>query len=129
MVIMKWLVQSQSDKDLKYVVSVSDRGEWRCDCPQGKYRRDRGPCKHALAVQAGQTSAIKLQVKLPGHQLGHAVPRPDAVSVAGAPVGARLRNVKEVFAKIKEEGRTPSDKLAPVSNDGVAGLLAALDDD
>jgi len=121
--VLRWQVKSHSDPARRYTVAVDEHGAWGCDCPQGKFHRDRGPCKHVKQVQAGQAKATRL----PAQDPGGVVRTPPSVSVPAA-TGARLRNVKEVYAELKEEPEVSADGEAAPLGSTLSNLLAALDD-
>lgn len=46
-----WLVDSERNPAMKYMVSTTGDGAWRCDCPAYQFRGQDKYCKHILAVQ------------------------------------------------------------------------------
>lgn len=123
--VLRWQVQSHSNPARHYTVAVDEHGTFGCDCPQGKYHRDRGPCKHIREVQAGSARATKL----PSQDPARTVTMPPAVAPAAAEAGgARLRNVKEVYAAMKAAAGKVPDREATASNAPATNLLAALDE-
>ena len=46
--IKKWNIKSESGNG-NYVVSLSDKNEWGCSCPDWKLRRQE--CKHIIRVK------------------------------------------------------------------------------
>lgn len=119
--VLKWDVQSHSDPTRRYRVAVDERGTWACDCPRGKYHRDRGPCKHVLEVQEGAAKATTLPSQGPSRPVTTA----PALSPAAAASGIRLRNVKEVYAELKSREPTPREQKAP-ENAAAGDLLSVL---
>ena len=47
--LRSWEIPSQTRPGVTYTVSLDDRGEWSCTCPNYAYRR--AVCKHIVAVQ------------------------------------------------------------------------------
>lgn len=46
-----WLVSSERDAKIQYVVETLGDGAWRCDCRDYQYRGMARYCKHVRAVQ------------------------------------------------------------------------------
>lgn len=49
--VQQWTVQSKSSSSRFYKVSVTDQGEWECDCPAWKFRSPRVDCKHITEIK------------------------------------------------------------------------------
>jgi len=47
--IKKWEVPSESNKNVMYVVALSDKGTFGCSCPVWKFRRQE--CKHIESIK------------------------------------------------------------------------------
>ncbi|MFN7976367.1 MAG: hypothetical protein U0166_29215 [Acidobacteriota bacterium] len=119
--VLKWQVRSHSS-DRMYTVAVDEHGQWGCDCPQGKYRRDRGPCKHVREVQAGPAKGTRL----PAQETAPMVGTPPPVTAAEPVRGRRLPNVSVVFAELQGKGTSPTEPAQAPS--AVRDLLSALDE-
>lgn len=50
--LKQYRVPSRSDPLKSYKVSVTDKGNWECDCPAWKFRSPRRDCHHIEAVKA-----------------------------------------------------------------------------
>ena len=48
--VQRWEVP-KSGSDGFYTVGRDRNGGWGCSCPQGKFHRGSGPCKHVLHIQ------------------------------------------------------------------------------
>lgn len=121
--VLRWQVQSHSNPNRSWTVAVDEEGRWGCNCPQGKYHRDRGPCKHIREVQAGSAKATKL----PSQDPGRVVVTPPSITPAAAPSGGRLRNVKEVYAEMSRKAVKPNETQTK-SDDAPSHLLEVLDE-
>lgn len=121
--VLRWQVQSHSNPNRSWTVAVDEEGRWGCNCPQGKYHRDRGPCKHVREVQAGPATATKF----PSQEPGRTVASPPAMTAPATAAGSRLRNVKEVYAELGKHRAEQVDVHRDAA-DGVVGLLSALED-
>jgi hypothetical protein len=64
--IKKWKVRSQSNPNKFYTVSLTEKGEYECSCPEWIYRRRK--CHHIAIVEnnGGEEEPLQIEV-VPGN--------------------------------------------------------------